>query len=203
MKIPKSENTDPTLQLGDVVFNLVAFLFLIVLILVILPKEKKREESQNIQIGGNIFVSVRWPDGEPQDIDLWVQGPDGTPVGYSNKVSSTWSYLRDDLGADVFSKENYELAVTQGVPTGKYIINLHFFSSHGGRFNVPVKAEIVLKKTPDAEKEFIFKGEITIKNVGDEITVVQFHIDETRNLIKESVSNKFDPVRNKPRFIGG
>lgn len=203
MKIPKPGIPDSSTPLGDVVFNLVVFLIFIIFLFAVLPKEKKKEESQNIQIGGNIFVSVRWPDGEPQDIDLWVQGPDGAPVGYSNRVSHTWSYLRDDLGADAFSPENYELAVTQGVPRGKYIINLHFFSSHGGRLNVPVKAEVVLKKTPDAEKEIIFKGEVIIKNVGDEITIVQFVIDETRSLIKESVSNKFEPVRNKPRFIGG
>ena len=203
MKTPEREKPDSALQLGDVVFNFVAFLVLIVLLFTILPKEKKKEESQNIQISGNIFVSVRWPDGQPQDIDLWVQGPDGMAVGYSNRVSATWSYLRDDLGADTFSPENYELAVTQGIPPGKYVINLHFFSSHGGPLNVPVKAEVVLKKTPDAEKEIIFKGEVTIKIVGDEITIVQFQMDETRSVIKETISNQFEPVRNKPRFIGG
>ncbi len=202
MKIPNTHSYDFSTPLGDVVFNLVVFLIFIIFLFTLLPKEKKKQESQTIQIGGNIFVSVRWPDDAPQDIDLWIKGPDGTAVGYSNRTSSTWSYLRDDLGADVFSPENYELAVTQGVPPGKYVVNLHFFSNHGGSLNVPVKAEVVLKKTPDADKEVIFKGEVIIKNVGDEITIVQFQIDETRNLIKQSVSNQFEAVRNKPRFIG-
>lgn len=203
MKIPNAENHDSSTPLGDVVFNLVVILIFLILFLLILPKEKKKDESQNVQIGGNIAVSVRWPDGQPQDIDLWVQGPDGIPVGYSNRTSRTWSYLRDDLGTDVFSPENYELAVTQGVPMGKYVINLHFFSNHGGPLNVPVQAEVILKATQVADKEIIFKGEVIIKNTGDEITVVQFQIDENRSLIKNSVSDKFEPVRNKPRFIGG
>src|SRR3989338_3002863 len=108
MKIPNSENHDSSAPLGDVVFNLVVILVFLIFFLSVLPKEKKKDESQNIQIGGNIAVSVRWPDGQPQDIDLWVQGPDGAAVGYSNRVSSTWSYLRDDLSADTFSPENYE-----------------------------------------------------------------------------------------------
>src|SRR5690606_40575934 len=65
---------------------------------------------------GNIMVEAVWPEDLDVDVDLWVQAPGDTPVGYSNKSGRFFNLLRDDLGqvADA-TKLNYEVSYSRGI----------------------------------------------------------------------------------------
>jgi hypothetical protein len=199
MKIPKKTEMLSPFKYIDPVFAFAIFMAVMLILLAVLPKAKE-EKKEILPIAGNVFVTINWPAGLPQDIDLWVEGPDGTPVGYSNQRSFVFSYLRDDRGTDFYSPLNYELAVSQGIAPGQYIINLHFYAYHGGGDNVPIEADVVIKR-PGRSDLRIFHDTVTLVKEGDEITVVQFQLDEEGNLIGGTLSREFIPVRNKPRFI--
>ena len=44
------------------------------------------------------IINVQWPDNSSIDIDLWVQGPEGTIVSFKQKDGNYMVLERDDLG---------------------------------------------------------------------------------------------------------
>jgi hypothetical protein len=198
MKIPNTNDKNSPFLWVDIAFNIIAVL--VVVLLLLSMTANKKEEKSAADIAGNLFITIRWPPLAPQDIDLWVQGPDGAPVGYSSSRSQTFSYLRDDLGAGTYKDMNYELAVGQNLVKGRYAVNLHFYSYHGGEGNVPVEVNAVLKSA-DGYLSEIFKDTVTLGKAGDEITAVQFQLDEAGWLIQGTVNNRFVPIRNKEKLF--
>lgn len=98
---------------GATVFRDVILLALagfVTLVLLLLPHlNPKAKAEQATQSPGNVIVELRWPDGLDADVDLWVQAPGDTPVGYSNKGGAIFNLLRDDLGhAADLTELNYE-----------------------------------------------------------------------------------------------
>jgi len=100
---------------------------------------------------GNVVVEIRWPDAINADVDLWVQAPGDTPVGYSNMGGEVFNLLRDDLGhRDDRSNLNYEVAYSRGIPAGEYIVNLHLYLTDDTDGDIPVEVAIGIKGTKRA-----------------------------------------------------
>ncbi len=160
--------------------------------------EKQEHKSEGIvSPAGNIMVEIFWPDKVNVDIDLWVQSPDDErPVGYSNLGGKTFNLLRDDLGTtNDASEKNYESAYGRGLPEGEYTVNLHFFANYENLAEVPVKVIISTAQDGGHMRQIIVRN-VTLKNVGEEVTVVRFTLNKDGDYVPGSDHDLFKELRS-------
>lgn len=171
------------------IFLLMAFGFVAIVILLFPWINPPADDSlKELDVSVGVIVEISWPANLDLDIDLWVKAPDDVPVGYSNLGGQLFNLLRDDLGlVGDFSFGNMEIATTRGVRAGEYIVNLHAYRDSGPTFwPVPVKVKVFIKR--DGEKAIvILQGEFLLDNVGQELTVYRFTLDEKYKIILNSI----------------
>ncbi len=179
----------------DMLFNmLIAFVFcFIVALLAINPKASK---SGDVPAKAEYIATLSWPDNNPNDLDLWAEGPNGELIWFRARESGLMHLDRDDRGLSndtvvVDGKKfvnplNQEVITIRGVSPGEYVINAHYYESRkdsaaeGDGKSDPaagksVQATLtVVKVNPRAE--VIFYGQKTLANKGDEVTMARFTI---------------------------
>jgi len=178
---------------GGTVFRDVIMLALagfVAMVLLLLPHLNPPGEAarENSQPPGNVIVEVRWPDEIDADVDLWVEAPGDTPVGYSNKGGVVFNLLRDDLGrrADATAL-NYEVSYSRGIPAGEYTVNVHLYRNASNVFPVPVTVVTSVKKSPKDSARQLLASKIELVREGEELTVFRFKLSEEGDLVPGSV----------------
>jgi len=185
-----------SLAFTDLLFNVLigfAFLFIIAFILI-----NPITEEANIKAKAEFMVIMEWDDKSNYDIDLWMQDPLGTIVGFPNKEAG-WLHLdKDDLGTsndtvtmrDGTTKTiflNREIMTVRGIAAGEYIVNIHLYSTKGQNTGpMPVNVSI-LKINPFGE---IHNGVTTLNINGEEATVLRFTINATGYVISKNKLQK-------------
>jgi hypothetical protein len=139
---------------GGTVFRDVIMLALagfVAMVILLLPhlNPPGQAAEQTTEPPGNVIVELRWPDELDSDVDLWVEAPGDTPVGYSNKGGAIFNLLRDDLGkrADATGL-NYEVSYSRGIPEGEYTVNVHLYRNAANVFPIPVTVVTSVKTSP-------------------------------------------------------
>jgi len=138
--------------------TLVAFIdFLIQLLLAMIIIAMTRveiEQSSNGDIDAlsDYMIIVTWGEGSRDDIDLFVQAPDGTAVWYQNKEGSLLYLDRDDMGNSVTTMVvdgevkgtniHREVVYLKDTIAGDYVINLFMYSKRN-KESTNVKIEII------------------------------------------------------------
>jgi hypothetical protein len=178
---------------GGTVFRDVIMLALagfVAIVLLLLPHLNPPGEAakENTQPPGNVIVEVRWPDELDSDVDLWVEAPGDTPVGYSNKGGVIFNLLRDDLGkrADATGM-NYEVSYSRGIPAGEYTVNVHLYRNTAGVFPIPVTVVTSVKKSSKESARQLLASHIELTREGEELTVYRFRLSEDGDLVPGSV----------------
>ncbi|MCS6877624.1 MAG: hypothetical protein RMK73_09775 [Geminicoccaceae bacterium] len=187
---------------GAVVFRdlitlaLAGFLVCIVLVLPHINPAKAKPRPEGLEPPGNVVVEIRWPDPLDADVDLWVQGPDDVPVGYSNKGGRLFNLLRDDLGhrADA-SGLNYEVAYSRGIEAGEYVVNLHLYRDQSGALPIPVTVVASVKPSAKESTRQLLATTVELVREGEERTVFRFRLDAAGNLVPGSVHDLPLPLR--------
>ena len=185
-----------TLAFTDLLFNVLigfAFLFIIAFILI----NPIKEEAQ-IKAKAEFMVIMEWDPKSNYDIDLWMQDPLDTIVGFPNKESG-WLHLdKDDLGASndtVTMRDgtiktiylNREIMTVRGIAPGEYIVNIHLYSTKGRNTGpMPVHVEI-LKINPYGE---VYSGMPTLNIYGQEETVLRFTVNQAGDVISQNKLQK-------------
>ena len=187
---------------GGTVFRDVIMLVLagfVVTVLLLLPhiNPPAQAAKKSADLPGNVMVEIRWPDGLDTDVDLWVQAPGDTAVGYSNKGGGVFNLLRDDRGhlRDA-SNLNYEVSYSRGAPVGEYVVNLHLYNSRT-EITAPISVDVVVsvKRAEKSSTRQIVAGKALLRHLGEEITVFRFKLDSETHLVPDSVHNVFTPLR--------
>ncbi len=187
---------------SDTVFRDLIMLTLsgfVVIVFLLLPHINPKAEQTTAEVDspGNLIVEARWPDDVDADVDLWVQGPEDRPVGYSNQSAGLFNLLRDDLGTvNDMTKLNYEVAYSRGAPAGEYFVNLHLYSNRARHYPVPVIVTVSLKGKPTESAKRLLNREIELTARGKETTVYRFKVGEDSRLVKDSVHDIFKPLRS-------
>ncbi len=185
----------------DTVFRDVIFLALagfVAVVLLLLPHIHPPAEAEAaVPSPGNVIVEIRWPNHVDADVDLWVQAPGDTPVGYSNKGGRIFNLLRDDLGlrGDV-TQLNYEVSYSRGVPTGEYTVNIHLYRLAGGVVPVPVTIAVSVKHEAMASARQVLATKLELRYEGDELTAFRFVLDEDGRVVSGSVHDLPKPLRS-------
>jgi len=177
---------------GDTVFRDVIMLALagfVAIVIILLPHLNPPGKAvKTATPPGNVIVEIRWPEVLDTDVDLWVQGPKDTPVGYSNQGGLIFNLLRDDLGhRDDITKVNYEVAYSRGRPAGEYIVNVHLYRNVSGKMLIPVTVVASLKKTLGSSATPLATTNITLRQENQEITAFRFRLSEKGDLVPGSI----------------
>lgn len=145
---------------------------------------------------GTILIEMYWSDDINADVDLWVEGPTGGPVGYSRRSNPLFNLLRDDLGKyNDLSGRNFETTFSRGIVQGEYTINSMLYSG-ANVANLPVTVVVSVRSPTGTATTQIGRFEHVIKRVGDEDTVVRFSLTKDGTLVPGSISNVPKKVRN-------
>jgi hypothetical protein len=178
---------------GGTVFRDVIMLALagfVAMVILLLPhlNPPGQAAEQTTEPPGNVIVELRWPDELDSDVDLWVEAPGDTPVGYSNKGGAIFNLLRDDLGkrADATGL-NYEVSYSRGIPEGEYTVNVHLSRNAANVFPIPVTVVTSVKTSPKESARQLLASKIELMREGEELTVYRFRLSADGSLVAGSV----------------
>jgi len=190
---------------GATVFRDVIMLALagfVMIVMLLLPHINPRAaDVQEARSPGNVIVELRWPDHIDADVDLWVEGPGDSPVGYSNKDGAVFNLLRDDLGRDSdLTDLNYEFSYSRGVPAGEYTVNVHLYRNGSQHFPLPVTVEVSIKGTESVSSQRVLNTKLDLLREGQETTVFRFQLDEHGDVMAGSVHDLPRALRSRSKI---
>lgn len=135
------------------------------------------------------IITVTWPDNNPNDIDTWVEEPDGNLVWFQTKEAGLIHLDRDDRGNinDVLNINgqtiqnplNQEVVTIRGTVVGEYVVNIFYYASED---NKPVPVKVRVDKV-NPQLEVVYYDTLTMEKVGDEKTAVRFTIDANGSIV--------------------
>jgi hypothetical protein len=147
----------------------------------------------NITFKAEYIITVTWPDQQPDDIDVWVQDPNGNLLSYRDSDVG-WLHLdRDDQGdvndtimidgVETVYPINQEVVTIRGIVSGEYIVNLQYYKSNT---QLPVTATVKVEKVNPSLK-VVYVDKVTLNNEDDEVTVLRFNLNARGEV--ESISH--------------
>lgn len=165
----------------DLLFNaLLGFTMLFMIaITAINPPAKKQGD---IPAKAEMIVTTTWADGLRDDVDTWIEAPDGEVVWYRNPDGGLMHLDRDDRGAEndtllvngkpVINPLNQEVVTVRGVLPGEYTVNVQRYKASDSNV-LPVEINVV-KVNPVLK--VVFYGTVDLPSEGAERTVVRFTV---------------------------
>ena len=171
----------------DLLFNaLLAFTFLFIVALIFLNPPAK---TGIIDPKAEFIITTTWPDGNPDDIDTWVEDPDGNLLWFNNTALGLMHLDRDDRGMandtilvngeEISNPLNQEVVTIRGYVPGEYVVNLHYYESTS---DAPVDVKVSLAKV-NPRLEVVYYGEITLEDKGSEVTAVRFTVGKEGDVL--------------------
>ncbi|MBA4782429.1 MAG: hypothetical protein H2045_04340 [Rhizobiales bacterium] len=173
----RSDGADP---FTDLLFNtLIGFLLLFFVAILFLNPEKK---TADVKLDAQYIITVTWADNSPDDVDTWIEDPQGRITWYRDRNQGLVHLDRDDRGMlnDTITVEgekianplNQEIVTLRGLVPGEYTVNLHYFESETKQ---PVEVQVrVSRVNPVYEVEYY--GKTTLEARGVEKTALRFTI---------------------------
>lgn len=175
-----------------ILLTLVGF---VAMVIMLLPHiQKKKDETDDHKPPGNVIAELHWPSNMQVDVDLWVKGPNSTPVGFWNQGNDVFNLLRDDLGIDGdATDENYEVTYSRGIPPGEYVVNVHMYSAVPPNTVVPVTVVVSVRTKYESARQ-ILKTDIQLRQRNQEETAFRFRLTGEGRLVEGSVSTLRHPL---------
>jgi hypothetical protein len=140
-----------------------------------------------VDLNAEYLITMRWPDGHPDDIDLYVQDTGGKVVWYRNVEAGMLTLERDDRGMfrdtvvvngkRIANDLNQESVTMRGIVPGEYVVNVYHYVASGVD-GVPVTVTV---ERLNPRLEMVFHGVTYLDHRGQEETVVRFTLDEEGN----------------------
>jgi hypothetical protein len=164
----------------DLLFNaLLGFVVMFVLAFLLINPIAR---SGAIDPKAEFLITLSWPDGRREDVDLYVEDPAGRLVWFRSREAGLMHLDRDDLGERndvievagrrVLNPLNQEIVSIRGILPGEYVVNLHLYRADGDQ-SVPATVKIE-KLNPQVQ--LVFYGPLTLTEQGDEQTAARFSL---------------------------
>jgi hypothetical protein len=166
----------------DMLFNaLLSFVFMFLISFMLI---NPTDTEMKIDPKAEFLITAVWPDNHPDDIDLYVQDPEGRTVWYHQRDAGLMHLDRDDRGTFrdkvtvagqiIENPINQETVTLRGFMPGQYIVNIHQYVATTRDELVPVSVQVV-KLNPVVSliwyETFLIHGR-------QEETIVRFTLDE-------------------------
>jgi hypothetical protein len=164
----------------DLLFNaLLGFVVMFVLAFLLINPVAR---SGAIDPKAEFLITLTWPDGREEDLDLYVEDPLGELVWFRQREAGLMHLDRDDLGQRndivqiagraVINPLNQEVVSIRGIVPGEYVVNLHLYRAAGGQ---PVPTTVKIEKL-NPRVELVFFGPLTLTATGEEQTAARFSV---------------------------
>tara|TARA_R110000823_G_scaffold75450_13_gene172648 strand:+ start:925 stop:1584 length:660 start_codon:yes stop_codon:yes gene_type:complete len=186
----------------DILFNLslvMAVLFVLSFLLI-----NPITKSGTIDPRTHFIIKVSWPDGNPNDIDVWVKSSQRHIIGFRSKDSEIMHLDRDDVGRvnDYIiingsleqNSINQEIVSIRQQVDMKYTVNIHYFSwreDDGAELKTPVKIELIRIQP----FEVIKTTEVIMTSEGQEKTALVFETFGGVDFV-QLLPPTYDPIVN-------
>jgi hypothetical protein len=126
------------------------------------------------------LVTLTWPDGRPEDVDLYVEDPATNLVWFRQREAGLMHLDRDDLGQRndfievagrrIVNPLNQEVVSIRGLVPGEFVVNVPLYRANdGSELPATVKVEKLNPKVA-----LVFYGSVSLSEQGDEQTAVRF-----------------------------
>jgi hypothetical protein len=167
-----------------------------------------------IDTKAQILVTVSWPDNHPDDIDTYVEDPQGNIVWYHVMEAGVMSLDRDDRGdykntlvvngKTIRNPIRQEIVQMRALIPGEYVVNIHHYLATTPD---PVPVSVTVEKI-NPKVEVIFYDRLFLDHTGDEKTAMRFTVGEDGkitdiNTRPKSLVRETRKVRSNIRPIGG
>jgi len=166
-----------------------AFLFLVAYALI-----KRVCEKPGVEMKAEYMLTLEWPEGNLDDIDLHVLLPDQKMVNFRNREVQHAMLDHDDLGTNgvyvsadgkaMRIPEHKEVITLRAIVPGTYVANVHVYRINADtatwhsdpKLPLPVKVRLV-KLNPRVEQ--LAATEVVLSHLGEQRTAFKFRIAET------------------------
>ncbi len=176
----------------DLLFNmLLAFTCLFVLAFALINQNKKTPESKAAYL-----ITFVWNKDLDNDVDAYVEDPEGNLVCFGRREDGLMHLDRDDLGhrndivetkfGKIAYSENKEIVTLRGTSSGEYCVNVHAYNFNDAK---PTEVTVQLEKVSPNYSVLIQRKIILEKN-GDEKTAFRFKLNGKGDLISVSELEK-------------
>lgn len=154
---------------------------LIFLAFVLISIVRKPTESNGVIIPkAEFMITMDWDDYSRQDIDLYVRGPDGKVVFFKTKETPLMFLDTDNLAGDKDLRIRREIVTIRQLKAGSYIVNVHYYDA---RDHKPTPTNVRLNVMKINPVQIVADKYLLLDNVGQEVSVVGFKIDDAGNVI--------------------
>ena len=181
-------NYHTNLAFLDVLFNtLLCFAALFALAFILINPSKA---EKNVEMKAEFVIVVTWPKDLDNDVDVYLEDPQGHLVSFARREDGLMHLDRDDLGhrndtiqtpdGPLEYNENREIVSIRGILPGEYIVNVHMYHKNSvedcpvtiqldkiNPFKIVTTKTVVLKLKADEKTAFRF----TVNQNGDVIDV--------------------------------
>jgi hypothetical protein len=164
----------------DLLFN--ALLGFTLLFMIAITSINPPTKQGDVPAKAELIVTTTWADGGRDDVDTWVEAPDGEVVWYRNPDGGLMHLDRDDRGAEndtlivdgrpIVNPLNQEVVTVRGLLPGDYVVNVHRYRAEGSSV-LPVEVSVV-KVNP--RLEVVYYGIVELAEAGTERTAVRFSV---------------------------
>ena len=163
-----------------------AFLFLVAYALI-----KPADDKRGIEMKAEYMLTLEWPEGNLDDIDLHLLLPDQKMVNFRNREVQHALLDHDDLGTNGVYEgadgktmripEHKEVITLRAIVPGTYVANVHVYRVNADtatwqsdpKLPLPVKVRLV-KLNPRVEELAV--ADVVLSRLNDQKTAFQFNI---------------------------
>lgn len=145
----------------------------------------KSQTPPRVETLGYYAVVITWPNTKAQsnDVDLYVQDPNGAIVYFENPDAGQMHLEHDDLGIGNTSSQykglpNTERVILRGITPGEYTVNLHMYQNYT---NKPTTVTVTLWRLRGNDR-VITQTKVTLGATGDEQTAFRFTLNKRQDV---------------------
>ena len=159
--------------------QVVAFMFFLAYLAI-----NSEAKQGNIDTKSQMLVTVSWPDNHPDDIDTYVEDPQGNIVWYHVMEAGMMSLDRDDRGdyknmilvngKTIRNMIRQEIVQMRALIPGEYVVNVHHYLATTPD---PVPVSVTVEKI-NPKVEIVYYDRLFLDHTGDEKTAVRFTVGE-------------------------
>jgi hypothetical protein len=175
-------NYHTSLSFLDLLFNtLLCFAALFALSFILINPSKK---NKNVEVKAEFIITITWPNDLNNDVDTYVEDPQGRLVAFMRREEGLMHLDRDDVGqfndilstpfGDVEYNENREVVTLRGTVPGEYVVNVHMYTRRSKEIETPVRIQLD-KINPF---KIITVKDVTLHDTGEERTAFRFVVDQ-------------------------
>lgn len=174
-------NYHANLSFLDLLFNtLLCFAALFALSFILINPSK---QENNVEVKAEFIITVTWDSFLDNDVDMYVEDPQGRLVAFMRREEGLMHLDRDDVGkyndildtpfGSVEYDENREVVTLRGTVPGEYVVNVHMYVRRSDEAETHVRVKLD-KINPF---KIVSVKDVVLTDTGDEKTVFRFTVD--------------------------